>query len=464
MKKLLFAFLLFLSCYSDMEGFQTNSKPNIFFVYCDDLGMGDLSIEGHPAIKTPNIDNFAANSRRMRMYSGSAVCSPSRVALLTGRHPNRTGVYLGVSNPAFSIDDRDVTIATALRNNGYHTVHSGKWHVSARNDPNDRGFNNYYRSANKTAWEIFDSAKVFLQARDVNAPVFAHIALHETHTPVVDKLPPPMDTIIQFYGYDQIVSDPACHLRDEVRYAALDQNNLKWYYGIVSNMDKAFGDFISWVDTEFAGQDNIIIFSSDNGPERSTHSFGTPGCDLSGKKRWLFEGGVRVPGYVQRKGTWDDGQEIDTPISFLDMFDTFVSLSDSDVYCNQSDGEDVTEIIDGTKTERDRPIYQFFYASGVANPVQGWPEAGGDKFESSIVSQDGRWKLMANMYPYESGSRMDWIIRDIGYEKYMLFDLENDSVESQDVKLLYPQVYQTMRTLHEHFDNSIRLNSEYIAF
>ena len=139
-------------------------RPNIVVLLCDDLGYGDLSCYGHPVIETPNLDRLAAQGIRLTScYSAAPVCSPSRVGLLTGRSPNRAGVYDWIpsanreqANLRDEVHMRrgESTIPLLLRKSGYQTCLVGKWHCNSRFNsaaqaqPNDAGFDHWFATQN----------------------------------------------------------------------------------------------------------------------------------------------------------------------------------------------------------------------------------------------------------------------------------------------------------------------------
>src|SRR5215212_6915605 len=131
-------------------------RPNFVVILCDDLGYGDLACFGHPQIKTPNLDRLAGQGVRFtQCYAASAVCSPSRAGLMTGRIPSRTGVYTWIdpANP-MHLPAREVTLATLLRGQGYRTAHVGKWHLNGQFNspkqpqPGDHGFEHWFSTQN----------------------------------------------------------------------------------------------------------------------------------------------------------------------------------------------------------------------------------------------------------------------------------------------------------------------------
>ncbi|MFT5412891.1 MAG: arylsulfatase A, partial [Verrucomicrobiales bacterium] len=133
--------LFFLTLFAVVAN--ATARPNIVVILCDDLGYGDLACYGHPHIKTPNLDKMAAGGiRYTACYSAAPVCSPSRVGLLTGRSPNRSGVYDWIppaNEKTKRPDAREqvhlkadtITIPKLLKKAGYATCISGKWHCNA---------------------------------------------------------------------------------------------------------------------------------------------------------------------------------------------------------------------------------------------------------------------------------------------------------------------------------------------
>ncbi|MEM7479445.1 MAG: sulfatase-like hydrolase/transferase, partial [Planctomycetota bacterium] len=144
-----------------------DDRPNIVVILCDDLGYGDLECYGHPIIKTPHLNALAASGIRLTScYSAAPVCSPSRVGLLTGRSPNRAGVYDWIpaaSRPRPDARDQvhmrkdEVTLPSLLQARGYATCMSGKWHCNAKFNspaqpqPGDMGFDHWFGTQNNAA-------------------------------------------------------------------------------------------------------------------------------------------------------------------------------------------------------------------------------------------------------------------------------------------------------------------------
>lgn len=198
-------------------------QPNIVLLLCDDLGYGDLSSFGHSIIQTQHLDALAKTGIKLtNFYSTAPVCSPSRVGLLTGRSPNKAGVYDFIPGPKKSEDNRDlvhmqadeVTIPALLKKAGYDTCLSGKWHCNSRFNskeqpqPNDFGFDHWFSTHNNASpshqnpknfvrngekvgeIEGFSSQIVvseainWLENKKSDKPFFLEVAFHEPHEPI----------------------------------------------------------------------------------------------------------------------------------------------------------------------------------------------------------------------------------------------------------------------------------------
>ncbi len=133
-------------------GNDKSSQPNFVVIFADDLGYGDLGVFGHPTIKTPTLDRLATEGQKWtNFYVAAPVCTPSRAGLLTGRLPIRSGMCSDKRRVLFpdsngGLPQSEITIARALKENGYQTAAVGKWHLGHKSPflPTDHGFDSYY--------------------------------------------------------------------------------------------------------------------------------------------------------------------------------------------------------------------------------------------------------------------------------------------------------------------------------
>ena len=325
-------------------------KPNIIIIMTDDQGYGDLSCMGADDFKTPYIDALAADGIRFTsMYSASPVCSPSRAALLTGRYPGNAGVraILAGHRKASGLTPAVPTIATALKELGYYTGISGKWHLGLRNEcrPNSNGFDefsgflagcvDYYShifywgmadgNTNPThdLWEnedeIYDngeymteritrkSIEFIQQHRD--EPFFLYVAYNAPHYPM---------------------HAPEKYMK---RFEHLPKDR-QLMAAMISAVDDGVGEIRAELERRGLLENTIIYFQSDNGPSRESRNWldgtedlyygGSTGV-FSGHKFSLFEGGIRVPSLLFWKGIIKS-EVIDAPHIATDIFPTILEL------------------------------------------------------------------------------------------------------------------------------------------
>ncbi|GMU22781.1 MAG: sulfatase [Phycisphaerae bacterium] len=374
-------------------------RTNFLIVLCDDLGYGDLSCYGHPSIQTPNLDRLASQGMRLTScYAAAPVCSPSRVGLLTGRNPNRTGVYdwIPAGHP-MHMRRQEVTIAQLLKRAGYVTGHFGKWHCNGQFNsplqpqPGDHGFDYWFSTQNNahpnhqspanfvrngqpagpaegySCQVVTDEAIGWLRRqRTAEKPFFAFVCFHEPHEPVAS----PRELM-------------AC-------YPHAKSPDQAAYFANVTNVDQAVGRLLSALDELGEAKRTFVLFTSDNGPETlnryrgASRSYGSPG-PLRGMKLHIYEGGIRVPGIIRWPGHTRPDQEVDEPVSNVDLLPTFCAIAGIGPTAGRSlDGTSILPIFEGRALERTTPLF-WFYSLAISNP--------------KLALRDGDWKLVAHWDP-----------------------------------------------------------------
>jgi len=412
-------------------------KPNVILAMTDDQGWGDTGYNGHPFLKTPTLDAMARSGLRFdRWYSGAPVCSPTRGSCITGRHPYRYGIlFANVGH----MPKQEVTLAEALKTQGYTTGHFGKWHLgtlttkvkdSNRGRPGDRshyappwdnGFDACFSTEAKVPtwnpmkkpgsdqpygtfyWDgperrvtdnlegddsrvIMDRAVPFIRkAAADRKPFLAVVWFHTPHLPVV-------------------AGPRHKKLYESVKGAHPD------YHGCITAMDEQMGRLRKELRDLGIADNTMLWFCADNGPEgRKGKAPGSAG-PLRGRKRDLFEGGVRVPGLLEWPARVKTPRAVATPCSTCDYFPTVLDALGFTLKGQPEpvDGLSLLPLIDGKTTERPRPI--------------------GFESRNQLALIDNRYKLIRR------GKSAPW----------MLFDLVDDPAESRDLAAEKPDVVKTM--------------------
>jgi arylsulfatase A len=401
-------------------------SPNVVIFLADDLGYGDLGCYGHPLIQTPHLDAFAAQGIRLtQCYSASAVCSPSRSAILTGRTPYRNGVFTWIPEGRdLYLRTSEITLPTILRNEGYATCHVGKWHLNShfnqpsQPQPSDHGYDWWLATQNNAApshefpenfvrngkpvGKIDDySAQFVVQEaiswlknhRDPEKPFFLTVWTHEPHYPIRS----------------------APRFRD--MYPNVTDDVQKEHHANVTQLDDAFGVLMKTLDEMKLADDTFVMFTSDNGPEGDgvkTPGRGSTG-GLRGRKRAVYEGGIRVPGVIRWPGRIRPGSESRQPVIGSDLFVTATSIAGGKLPSDRViDGGDLRAILTDSPVERARPLY---------------------------------WRCVIAPEPLKTAMRIgDWkILSDEALTQFELYNLEKDPTESHDLRQSEPVRFEEMK-------------------
>lgn len=348
---------------------QKNIKPNIIVILVDDLGYGDLSINGGKDIFTPNIDNlFQMGMHFKNFYANCTVCSPTRASLLTGCYPDLVGVP-GVirtheDNSWGYLKEDVTTLPQQLRTAGYKTAIIGKWHLglNSPNKPNERGFDFFhgflgdmmddywthlrhginYMRLNETvvephghATDVFsDWAIDYMKIQNENdSPFFLYLAYNAPHFPIQ----PPEEWLEKVKKRETGISEK------RARNVAL-----------VEHLDFGIGRVLKAMSDLNLLKNTIIIFSSDNGGHLPS---GASNGTLRGGKQDMYEGGIKVPACF----VWDEKIEPGTVCNNLgltmDIFPTLCEIAGIDPQ-HEIDGISLLESLKGNQQVTDnRPVY-----------------------------------------------------------------------------------------------------------
>jgi arylsulfatase A-like enzyme len=306
-------------------------QPNVVIIIADDQGWGDVSLHGHPLLKTPHIDSLAKKGARFSHFYVQPVCSPTRAELLTGRWHPRSGVR-GVSTGQERLDLNQRTMADIFRAAGYQTGCFGKWHNGSQYPyhPNGRGFDEFYGFTSGHWGHYFSppldhngSAVVgtgyltddltsraieFLTRGNERTPKFCLLPLNTPHSPM--QVP---DRYWQrFHGAMLPAGGPNENI-DHTR-AAL---------AMCENIDDNVGRLLTALQQHQLTQQTIVVYLSDNGPNGPRWNGG-----LKGIKGSTDEGGVRSVLHLQWEGVVPAGQTLESIAGAIDLLPTLAALAE----------------------------------------------------------------------------------------------------------------------------------------
>ncbi len=409
MKKLLALFLLF------SPGVFTKERPNIIFILADDLGWGDLACYGHPQVQTPNLDRLAHQGTRWtQFYVASPVCSPSRAAFLTGESPSREGIHGHFGSikenaarrmPQF-LDPARPQLISDLKRAGYATAHVGKWHlrnnvaaVLGREPDGDQGQG---PSPEAYGFDFVGSGEPFGGAGPADDPYHrarsSRVFVDETISFIRRHRDRPF--YVQLWALQPHARlnplpqqlRPYAHLAPGRDFPHASAAQI--YLASITDLDDQIGRLMAELDELNLSNGTILIFTSDNGPEdihviNAGHSgVGSTGL-FRGRKRSLYEGGIRVPFVVRWPGRIPAGVTDDVSVlSALDLRPTLTALAGAEFTAGRMpDGEDVSDIFFGKVRARQKPLLWEWRSSIIGHAVNRSP---------SMAIRDGDWKLLLN--------------------------------------------------------------------
>jgi arylsulfatase A-like enzyme len=370
----------------------TEKKPNVILIMADDMGWGDTGYNGNEIILTPHLDQMSEDGLRFdRFYSASAVCSPTRASVLTGRNPFRMGVFTannGILRP------EEITIAEALKKHGYTTGHFGKWHLGTLTDKirdANRGREGNTKDYNPPALHGFDvnfSTESKVPTWDPmkkGAKGDEHYGTHYWNTQgdiVTDNLEGDdsrviMDRVLPFIEKSSNGEKPflavvwfhtphkPCVAGPEYRAMYKDHNEkMQHYAGCITAMDEQIGRLRTYLEDIGEAKNTMIWFCSDNGPEN-----GNPGSTggFRERKRSLHDGGIRVPGLLVWPERVSKASSTSIPCVTSDYLPTILDVVGEDLtsWPVELDGSSLLPLINGEELQREEPI-AFAFGSQIA--------------------------------------------------------------------------------------------------
>lgn len=429
----------------------TAAPPNILIIYVDDLGYGDLASFGHPVIETPRLDALASEGLTLTSYyAPSPLCSPSRAALLTGRHPYRTGIRSWIpEDSGVFLESAEITLAEVLADAGYATALVGKWHLNSdlgsedEPQPTDQGFDYFYGHnafqipTSRNPVNLFrgraplgeqegyiaelyvDEAVRWLGAQDGQRPFFLMFNMAEPHTTFEN--PPEFNARYEAFTRGDIVPIPSGG--DTPPVETLIPRGPGEYFANVTYMDHQIGRLLDALRELGHYDDTLIVFASDNGPVTENwrtwwevNAHGSTG-GLRGRKHRVYEGGIRVPAIVRYPGVTEAGTRSDAFILGTDLFPTLIGIAGAEVPGDRAiDGVDIARVLRGGQLPERTVLWALEDADG-----------------PDFAIRRGRWKLLL----------------DENRRPVALYDLDEDPLELLDVSGKHPQRVARLRDAFE---------------
>ena len=405
--KFTFLFLLIQCFYS------FGQKPNIVYIFADDLGYGDLSCYGAKDINTPNIDQIAKQGIKFtEFYSASSVCSPSRAALLTGRYPQRMGINTVFFSESFTgIPDKEITIPEILKEKGYATGIVGKWHLGHHSKylPLQHGFDEYFGIPYSNDME----SVVYMRGNEVESYKVKQQYITKTYTKEAQKfITKNKDNSFFLYIAHSM---PHVPLYASEEFIGTSKRGL--YGDVVQELDWSVGQILKSLREHGILENTLIVFSSDNGPWLAMKEDGGSAGDLREGKTFTFDGGMKVPTVAMWKNRIPQGIINTEVASQMDWFPTIANITGSSIPKGLViDGLDISKVL---TDKGNRKNSDLLFLDG--KQLQGY--------------RSGQWKVKL---PYKGfrGNKWKQLVKA---HDTLLFNLNTDPGEKNNLFEKYPE-------------------------
>jgi arylsulfatase A-like enzyme len=409
--------------------FAAAQRPNVLLIITDDQGYGDFSIHGNPHLQTPHIDRLGREGVRFDRFYVNSFCAPTRAALLSGRWPLRTGVH-GVTHNKEAMKPSEVTLAEALKPQGYRTACIGKWHNGEQFPftPGGQGFehvfgfnnghwNNYFDATllRGTKHEptkgyitdvLTDEAMKFIAARQ-KEPFFCYLAYNAPHSPY--QVPDKHFDKFKAKGFE---------------------DNVAAFYGMCENIDDNVGRLLAHLDTLKIAENTIVLFLTDNGGTAGVKIYN---AGMRGGKTSVHEGGTRVPLFIRWPAAGWTPRVVKEIVSHIDLFPTLMDLCDVEISDSKLDGLSLKPLLQNTGSWPDRTFFTH-------NPIDET-----NKFPGAVRTQ--RYRLVREIKGPAGGSKAK--ANDAAATPWQLYHMENDPGQEKNIAKQHPELVQELAAKYD---------------
>jgi len=429
-------------------------QPNFVIIFTDDQGYGDVGCFGAEGYKTPNLDQMAAEGRKFtNFYVSQAVCSASRVALLTGCYNVRVGIGGALNHRStIGINAEEMTLGELVKQKGYATAAYGKWHLGYQQKflPMQHGFDDYFGLPYSNDMWPYHPAYINMSDEDKKKKGFPDLPLISGNKVVNAAVTPEDQTHLTTWYTEHAVKFIEDH-KDEpfLVYLAHSMPHVPLYvsdkfkgdseqgtYGdVIQEIDWSVGQVLDTLKKNGLDENTLVIFTSDNGPWLSYGNHAGSAGPFREGKGTTWEGGVREPCIMRWPGRIPAGTVCDELAATIDIFPTIADLADVPLPDRKIDGLDIRPLMFEEDAKTPHDAYYFYWGRELQ------------------AIRSGNWKLhFPHGYRSLTGEPgMDGVPNGYtqGRTGLALYNLKNDPGESTDVKDQHPDIVKKLQKLAE---------------
>lgn len=465
MKYLTFlAFLVFTMGLSTAWAELAGTKPNIVLVLTDDQGYAPVGANGHPWLKTPNLDRLHDEGVRFERFLTAPTCAPTRSAIMTGRHPEKNGITHTIFERERLALDATI-LPQVLGTVGYSSGIFGKWHLGdeAEYQPENRGFQEVFIHGGGGIGQVYDGSCADAPDNTYQNPIVRHnghfvrtegYCTDVFFTAALGWIRERAATKEPFFCY---LSTNAPHdpflapEKNAKRFADLGFNEKRTgFYGMIENIDENVGRLLAKLTEWGLDENTVVIFMSDNGmstagrPDQEI----APGypfynAGMRGFKASPDEGGARVPFFLRWTGRVDAGQIVDRIAAHIDILPTLAALAGAALPDGQVEGRSLLPLIENPQAEwPDRYIFGH---------VGRWPTGSNpDDFkEVNFSVRNQRWRYVGT---HQGMGGLDGKVKPIAQDAGpALYDMDADPGQTTNVMAEHPNVVIAMKAAYDQF-------------
>ncbi len=401
-------------------------RPNVVLIVTDDVGYGDFGSYGAPDVRTPNIDSLARDGAKLTDFYAASQCTPTRVALMTGRYQQRYRLERALGGSVQAADQglraAGRSLPQLLRSNGYATGLVGKWHLGYKPEfsPNAHGFDYFFgfKSGYTDYYQHIDANgadDLFENATPVRVPGYMTDLITERAVRFVNdnaRRPFFLEVTYNAAHWPYQVPDKPSVARDHARHLMpydQDTSTRADYVAILERADQGVGQILQALEKQGLAQNTLVIFTNDNGGEWLANN-----APLFHRKDTLWEGGIRVPALFRWPGRIPAGQVLSQVGIVQDLTASILAATGTTVPGDvRPDGMNLLPILQGRSPAAERTLF--------------WRIATENRQQRAV--RQGEWKLLV----------------DGGHA--LLFNLTRDIGERNDVAKLRTDIVARLRPL-----------------